>query len=170
MSQKNLLIYALVCPNDGAVKYVGKTSRISTRSVQHIKGEGIDSKRKWSKELMRNKKKPIIVVLEDGVSPEESKLAEKKWINFYKVPNQNYMAIMPQTREEKIKMYGKCKKSELINMLIAANEALDSRPIQVDLGNNIDNTVTHINPDTPFTLTTATTNGYPVDSTISFTY
>lgn len=49
--------------------------------------------------------------------------------------NTNYMAIIPQSHEEKLKMYMKLPKKELAEMLIQANLMLDTKPFIYVSGN-----------------------------------
>jgi hypothetical protein len=71
--------------------------------------------------------------------------------------------IIPQTHDEKVKMYSKLKKKELIEMLIAANEnnlrgTLITQNLCPTDGEYKPSTVTYFNPDTPFHLTAS--NGW----------
>ena len=91
------------------------------------------------------------------------------------------MAIMPMTHEEKVKMYRTIKKERLIEMLIAANNALDVRPPQIlhpqhcnhNFQPNYQNTSgirTCIHCGAPeYAFTTASTNSYPENTTVTFT-
>lgn len=47
------------------------------------------------------------------------------------------VTIIEQTHEEKVKMYMKSSKKELISMLIAANQVIDSRPITLDCSKSV---------------------------------
>lgn len=68
-------------------------------------------------------------------------------------------AIVQQTHEEKVKMYQKCKKKKLIEMLIACNDIIDTIPKVITIENSIDIpdgadfSVTEFGAH-PFTLTT----------------
>jgi len=46
-------------------------------------------------------------------------------------PSTNFMQVVKQTKEEKMKMYMKLPKKKLAEMLIEANRVIQSRPLEV---------------------------------------
>lgn len=51
---------------------------------------------------------------------------------YFLVMNNNYTYVEPMTREEKVEMYKKLNKKELIELLINANDMIDIlRPIHI---------------------------------------
>jgi predicted GIY-YIG superfamily endonuclease len=81
--QENVIyIYGLKCPISGKVRYIGKTNNLKRRYYSHLhpdKGDVNRHKKSWIKKLLKQDKKPELVILEkiyDGQWEE----AEIKWI------------------------------------------------------------------------------------------
>lgn len=84
-------IYGLVCPITSRVKYVGKTTSLKRRFVEHKHNCLVDHKYEnkhlmhWWRKLSRGGLEPQMVVLEE-VASDEWKCAEQKWIAHYGRP------------------------------------------------------------------------------------
>lgn len=61
------VIYSLSDPRDGAVRYVGQTTRPDTRKAQHEKNtyQGNPAKSRWCDELLRLGLRPLFAVIEE---------------------------------------------------------------------------------------------------------
>lgn len=83
-------IYGLCCPDTNIVKYVGKTSLpLKRRLGQHINKSNSKNKTKkneWIIELLKNNKKPYIILLEI-VTNKNVNSKEKVWILKFGLPN-----------------------------------------------------------------------------------
>lgn len=73
------VIYALVDPRDGCVRYVGATSEPSARLKEHMRHKGTSSRDEWIRDLVKEKFKPVFVFL-DSVQAEKAHEAELEWI------------------------------------------------------------------------------------------
>jgi hypothetical protein len=78
-------IYALIDPDTGKVRYVGKSDNPKKRLDRHIAGYEPRPTHKsiWIRSLLSLQKKPRIIILEE-VESDEWQTAERKWIKFYK--------------------------------------------------------------------------------------
>lgn len=95
-----IYIYALVDPIDEKTAYVGKTKYLSSRYKAHLKDNINRFKMKWIKRLLKQRKFPLIYVLEqtDG---RRCKSCEKFWID--KLPSLGFeltnVLHMPDNRK-----------------------------------------------------------------------
>jgi len=79
-------IYALVDPRTKAVRYVGKSVRLSDRLRHHRNGRNNDDnphKFRWLDQLKRLGLKPLVVILESGEG-EAWVESERKWIMHFR--------------------------------------------------------------------------------------
>ncbi|WP_374520366.1 GIY-YIG nuclease family protein [Hydrogenophaga sp.] len=77
-------VYALCCPTDGSVKYIGKAVDPKKRYQQHLREKrGNTPKVNWVQKCLRNGFVPTLVVLE-WVDAKVWKAAEKRWISEYR--------------------------------------------------------------------------------------
>ena len=60
-----ILIYALIDPRDGKIKYIGKTNNIRKRIREHIRDEENNLKYAWIKSLKKLKLQPEVLILEE---------------------------------------------------------------------------------------------------------
>jgi hypothetical protein len=82
---KTIKIYILIDPNDGDIKYVGKTTqKLSYRLSAHMREKGKCHRVNWIKKLKEQNQKPRIMVIEeiDGGWPWQE--SERFWIKFFK--------------------------------------------------------------------------------------
>lgn len=83
------IIYGLQDPNDGLVKYIGKTKQpLKNRLRQHIYISSKEKtkhlkKSKWIQSLLSENKKPLIIHIET-TNKSQWKEKERKWFDFYK--------------------------------------------------------------------------------------
>ncbi|MDE1139970.1 NUMOD3 domain-containing DNA-binding protein [Paraburkholderia tropica] len=84
------IIYALLCPESGEVRYVGKTSmNLARRLSSHIMGcecgrDQHQPKNKWLAELVRKDLVPLIRILERVPDGESWEPVEMRWIAHYR--------------------------------------------------------------------------------------
>lgn len=77
------VIYALVDPRDGMVRYVGVTKNPARRLTDHLRGgRGQSGKKDWIEELQAIKLMPVFVFL-DSVLDVISKQEEREWITHF---------------------------------------------------------------------------------------
>lgn len=81
------VVYGLVDPREGVVKYVGVTDSPQRRFMEHIKPAKRKSIRQprvqtWIKELEAQKLLPIFIFL-DSVRSEDSINTEREWIRHF---------------------------------------------------------------------------------------
>ena len=78
-------IYALICPMDGEVKYIGKSNNPEKRLKDHLLDfRCMDlHKAQWVRLLKAQKKRPILVVL-DEVDLFDWKFWEEWWCSYFK--------------------------------------------------------------------------------------
>jgi hypothetical protein len=63
--QRRVSIYALLCPDTGAVRYVGKTCwLVETRLRSHLHDSARNHRTNWIRSLLKRGKKPRLVVIE----------------------------------------------------------------------------------------------------------
>jgi len=58
-------IYALKCPNNKEIKYIGATSNVDRRYSQHLKYKKNCEKSKWISSLLSENKRPFIEIIEE---------------------------------------------------------------------------------------------------------
>lgn len=81
---KQVAIYALCCPKDGGVKYIGKAVDPEKRHKGHLRERrGNTPKVNWIQKCLKNGLAPSMVVLE-WVGLDEWMTAEKRWISHYR--------------------------------------------------------------------------------------
>lgn len=74
-------IYALCCPVDRAIRYVGASSNIQGRLKGHLsKDDNNEGKRRWIAELAERGLTPKVEILEQ-VNESQASVAERKWIS-----------------------------------------------------------------------------------------
>lgn len=80
----NCFVYGLLCPIDGVIRYVGKTTQGLSRPEDHIHDNigGNKDKRAWTRRLKESGLTYEIIVLEECTSNEESFDSEKAWIAY----------------------------------------------------------------------------------------
>lgn len=81
----NTFIYALFCPIDGQLKYIGKSNQPKRRLKDHmldVKDMPV-AKLLWVDEMKKRKLKPIMEIL-DEVSMYEWQYWESWWIEYFK--------------------------------------------------------------------------------------
>lgn len=78
-------IYALFCPIDGLMKYIGKANNPQRRVKDHMFDiRGMTSEKvEWIGQLRKNKKKPILEIL-DHVDVDEWEFWETFYIQYFK--------------------------------------------------------------------------------------
>jgi len=79
-------IYALVDPNDGAIRYIGKSDNLQLRYYNHIcySKTSYDHKSNWIKKLRANNQQPELIIVEKVLYSQWQE-REKYWIDFYKL-------------------------------------------------------------------------------------
>lgn len=78
-------IYALICPFDGQLKYIGKANNPERRlrdHMQDIRG-AVYEKAMWIKKMKLAKKKPILEIL-DEIEIHNWQFYEEFWIGYFK--------------------------------------------------------------------------------------
>lgn len=85
MSNKTHYIYALIEPDTGEVRYIGRTTNPDHRLVCHMSHNGGANPQKydWALELKAKGQTAGLVVLQECDSLESAKAAELAWINKY---------------------------------------------------------------------------------------
>lgn len=95
-------IYALICPIDKEIKYIGKTKNgVQERYFGHTRKDNSE-KSKWIQKLKSKKLKPLLSILQIVVK-EKAITRERYWIK--KLKKQGYILFnknMPDTKAEKI--------------------------------------------------------------------
>lgn len=80
-------IYALICPIDSTIKYIGKTTDLTVRLQGHLnyalKRDHLQGKHKWLRDLNSQNLKPIVKILEECTN-ENWQEREIYWIDFYR--------------------------------------------------------------------------------------
>lgn len=77
------VIYVLVDPIDGLVRYVGTSKNPNTRLKEHLRElDGDHELKVWIKGLVENKKSPLMVIL-DTCPSIDAALCEMKWIHHF---------------------------------------------------------------------------------------
>src|SRR5260370_36281848 len=86
---KMYLVYVLIDPRDGIVRYVGITDQtINRRLDQHLKRtDGNNEKSAWITELVLAGMKPKIKAIEEGLTLQEANERETYWIQHYLTEN-----------------------------------------------------------------------------------
>lgn len=74
------VVYGLVDPRTGALRYVGKTIDASKRREAHMRGSGHGHRANWIKGLHRENLLPVFCVLE-ACSTVDAYQAEQEWIS-----------------------------------------------------------------------------------------
>lgn len=80
-----LVIYGLVDPRDGSIRYVGRTANVKSRYAAHC-SLGVwwradnQRRRAWLEELQDRKLKPLLTELEAVPTFEAAVAAEERWI------------------------------------------------------------------------------------------
>lgn len=102
-------IYALICPIDKEVKYIGVTCHKNPKNIMSyhlsdkpISGVGYSKKMKWIQSLKKLKKEPIQEIIEEV--PEKIKNIRKQyWINHYDTINKCNGMKAPSKNREKVR-------------------------------------------------------------------
>jgi hypothetical protein len=97
------VIYALVDPKSGLVRYVGSTTAPMTRMQGHMRMGPRDTsiKNAWIKTLVDCGLAPVFVFLE-SVTEEDTPAAESRWID-------HFSKISPLLNQRKIYLKSNCK-------------------------------------------------------------
>lgn len=84
MDQETVAIYTLSDPRNGAVRYVGVTTRTLTARLRgHLRYRGNDHRTAWVQSLVRLGLAPAIAEI-DRVPIEERGAGEQRWIDHYR--------------------------------------------------------------------------------------
>lgn len=79
-------IYALICPEENIIKYIGKTRDLSIRLQGHInyalRKNHLKGKHEWIRNLHSKKLKPIMIILEQ-CNENTWQEREEYWIEYY---------------------------------------------------------------------------------------
>jgi DNA-binding XRE family transcriptional regulator len=78
-----VIIYALVDPRDGRVRYVGRSVNPAVRMIAHMNGLSTSRKGRWLRELVAEGLTPLMKVL-DETDWEHQKSVEYEWIERYR--------------------------------------------------------------------------------------
>ena len=83
------VVYVLIDPRDGIVRYVGITDQTMNRRLdQHLKRtDGNNEKSAWINELILAGMKPKIKAIEEGLTLQEANERETYWIQHYLTGN-----------------------------------------------------------------------------------
>jgi predicted GIY-YIG superfamily endonuclease len=77
-------IYYLKCPTTNKVMYVGMTKDVVKRYYQHFRLNSKNQKKdEWMRSLKEKKLKPLLEVVECGLSKQEAELKEIYYISIY---------------------------------------------------------------------------------------
>lgn len=76
-------IYGLVDPNDGQLKYVGKTIDPKTRLDIHLRRAKKNRAKTWFRQLLKAKKKPQLYIIDQVEYTEETTHLWKDLERFY---------------------------------------------------------------------------------------
>jgi len=74
-------VYALICPIENKIKYIGLSKNIKERFLQHCSNP-LKTTKLWILKLKKNNQKPKLIILET-TDKNNGNILEKKWINFY---------------------------------------------------------------------------------------
>src|SRR5262245_15102113 len=91
---RTTFIYALICPDSGEMKYIGKANNPKRRLKDHMsdfRGQEYN-KALWISRMKREKKKPILEIIEE-VAMDCWQAAEEFWIAYYKFIGANLLNI-----------------------------------------------------------------------------
>lgn len=76
---KKFKIYALKCPIDGKIRYVGKSANFKQRFKDHLKDVGSStSKKVWIDTLLKKGLKPILIILDESDSEDTARILENE--------------------------------------------------------------------------------------------
>jgi len=81
------VIYGLVDPNTNEIRYIGKAINLKNRVINHLKPSRLITKthkNNWLNFLIKDDKKPFIIVLEKNLDESVLNDFEMKWIKYYK--------------------------------------------------------------------------------------
>jgi len=73
-------IYVLGDPRDGEIRYIGQTSNLRRRLIEHLKMQNSFEMNKWICSLIKDGLKPIIFGIERVSSGRKSNSAERRWV------------------------------------------------------------------------------------------
>lgn len=75
------VIYALRCPRQGKIRYIGKSSNVKTRYKQHLKDAGTESYKKlWIQKLNENGLFPVLEIMDTATTEPEAREKENKHV------------------------------------------------------------------------------------------
>lgn len=102
LSLNSRVVYALVDPRDGLVRYVGVTKNPAYRLAEHMRmpvKEG-QHKNNWIADLIKSGLVPIFVFL-DSVSEETASQCEQEWIAHFSTLGVLFNHKIKSTKREK---------------------------------------------------------------------
>lgn len=78
-----LVIYGLVDPRTGCLRYIGKTGNLSKRRSKHMRVKPHERSLRaiWLRELAADGVSPELILLEDIASQPDAEVAERFWIS-----------------------------------------------------------------------------------------
>lgn len=84
-------IYGLIDPRTNRIRYVGSTTSLKSRFIQHLHVFSSDKKSEWVQELKAKNLRPIITILEKIYKKAELIDREKFWIGFYRTGSKDLL-------------------------------------------------------------------------------
>lgn len=87
IQSKNNVIYALLDPNEGKIRYIGQAINLKKRMIDHYKPSHLKHntyKNNWLKSLLIKNQKADVIILQECETREELNQAEIMWINHYR--------------------------------------------------------------------------------------
>ena len=93
--ENRFYVYALVCPIDNIIRYIGATIDPDTRFKQHLKDKTDCEKSNWIKSLCELNKKPIFEILSSHVNVNDCTVSELEYCKKYKDQIFNYKHPRP---------------------------------------------------------------------------
>lgn len=82
--EKKYSIYVLKDPTTFEIRYVGLSSNVDKRYLEHIKDKAISYKQRWINTLLKNDEKPLLGVIESNLTLSEAFELEIRYIEKYK--------------------------------------------------------------------------------------
>lgn len=110
-------IYALICPIDNKIRYIGKSANYKQRFKDHCKDIGDTTAKKiWITNLKNKGLIPILVILDSAKTEIEARVIENK--NCVKNISTIYNIFMPEKNTPTINDYRKINKIELDGIIV----------------------------------------------------
>lgn len=112
--EKKYSIYVLKDPTTFEIRYVGLSSNVDKRYIEHIKDKVTSYKQRWVNTLLKNNEKPLLEIIESNLTLSEAFELEISYIEKYKnrgfkltnstIGGNAPMANKTHSNETKIKM------------------------------------------------------------------